>query len=220
MRIRINIDLTKVNRIVKYFILVDLALWAGWGLIQPIFAIFIVDNVAGATLVTVGISAAIYWILKSILQLPIANYLDRTEGEKDDFYTLVAGLLIAAFAAFSLTLVTQIWQLYLVQVIHAIGFALYIPSWSAIFSRHLDKERISYDWSLDSTTIGLAAGFSAFIGGTIANWFGFTILFILAALFSMLSALILILAPELIFPKKTTSEVYFKDHTPSRGVGT
>jgi len=216
MKVTINLKL-KVGRLVKYFILVDLALLAGWGLIEPVFSVFIIEKVAGATLITVGAAAAIYWLLKSVLQLPISNYLDRTPGEKDDLYSLILGLLVAAFSALLFALVNQVWQLYVVQVLHAVGFALYAATWPAIFSRHLDKERVSFDWALDSTAAGVSAGTSGFLGGIIANWLGFQAVFVLAAAFSALSALILIWAPDIILPPKTTSskkpEILIKDHT-------
>lgn len=200
MRIRINVNI-KVGRLVKYFILCDLALLAGWGLIEPVVSVFIIEKVVGATLITVGGAAAVYWLLKSVLQIPLANYLDRIQGEKDDFHALILGLFIASFSAVSFAFVANVWQLYLVQALHAVGFALYAASWPAIFSRHLDKDRISFDWALDSTAAGISAGISGFLGGVIANWFGFNAVFMLAGLFSALAAVILVMAPELILPK-------------------
>lgn len=172
-------------------------------------------EVASATLVTVGIGAAIYWILKSLLQIPVAKFLDRHEGEEDDFRALVAGLFMASVAAFLFALVTQIWQLYLVMILQAIAFGLYVPSWSAIFSRHVDRDRVSFDWSLDSTAVGLSAGTAGFLGGVIAKWLGFDGVFILAGLLSLVSAFIVLLAPDLVLPRKTSSEPLVKDHTPA-----
>src|SRR2546427_332129 len=114
MKISININI-KVNRLVKYFILSDLTFLAGWGLLEPIFSVFVVQKIPGANLVTLGILAAIYWVVKSSIQLPLANFFDRTPGEKDDFYGLIAGLFIASFTAFSFTLVNSIASVYLVQ---------------------------------------------------------------------------------------------------------
>ncbi len=214
MKIKINVDL-KVGRLVKYFILADLALLAGWGLVQPIFSIYVLGKIRGATLVTLGIAAAVYWILKSLLQLPVANYLDRVQGEADDFRALILGLFIGALAAFSFTAVKETWQLYLVEGVHAIAFALYVPAWSAIFSRHVDKDRVSFDWSLDSTVAGLSAGISGFLGGVIAKFLGFSGVFILAGVFSMLSAFILIMTPALVLPRKKSVEKILMDHTPA-----
>jgi len=213
MKIKINIDL-KVGRVVKYFIFADLALLAGWGLVQPIFSIYLIDKIEGATLVTIGIASSIYWLLKSFLQLPVAKYLDRHKGESDDFLALIIALFIVAIAAVALIFINKPWHLYLVQAIYAIGFSLYVPSWSGIFSRHLDKDRISFDWSLDSTAVGLAAGVSGFLGGVIAENLGFAVIFALAAIFSVVSALVVMATPDLVFPRRTSDPESFRDHTP------
>jgi len=213
MKISVNISL-KVGRVVKYLVLSDLFFLAGWGLIEPIFSVFVVQKVVGATLATVGIAAAIYWILKSILEIPVANLLDRIPGEKDDFAALVGGLFLAALSAFAFSWVTQIWELYLIQVIHAIAFALYIPSWSAIFSRHLDKERVSFDWSLDSTMSGIGAGITGLLSGVIAEYFGFTVVFVMAGMLAMIAAFIITVSPDIILPKPTHGEETMKEHTP------
>jgi MFS family permease len=214
MKIKINIDI-KVGRVVKYLVISDLFLLAGWGFIDPIFSVFIVEKVAGATLATVGIVAGIYWILKSVLEIPIGNALDRVPGEKDDLVALVGGLFLAGFSAIAFAWVTEVWQLYVVQIVHAIGFALYVPSWSAIFSRHLDRDRVSFDWSLDSTVAGMAAGLTGLFGGVAASFFGFPAVFITAGLLSLGAAFVIMAIPDVILPKPATrSGNVEEEHTP------
>ncbi len=203
MRININVE---VGRLVKYFVISDLFFLAGWGFVDPIFSIFIIKNIAGATIVTAGVAAGIYWILKSSLEIPIANYLDRTRGEKDDFIALIAGLFLAGVSAISFAWVTQIWQLYLLQIIHALAFALYLSAWPTIFSRHLDKDRISFDWALDSTVGGIAAGVTGLLGGWAAEQFGFASVFVAAGILSFAAGMILVAVPDLILPKPTSRE--------------
>jgi MFS family permease len=215
MKIKINIDI-KVGRVVKYFVLSDLFLLAGWGFIDPIFSVFIIEKVAGATLATVGIVAGLYWILKSSLEIPIANLLDRTPGEKDDFIALVGGLFLAGFSAIAFSWVTQVWQLYVVQIVHAIGFALYVPSWSAIFSRHLDKDRVSFDWSLDSTAAGMAAGITGLLGGIAASAFGFPAVFITAGILALIAAFIIMAIPDIALPTPAKRGAPIEEeHTPA-----
>src|SRR3989344_3873567 len=96
--------LQSVNRIVRFFIFSDLLLWSGWGFIDPLFSIFVIKNVAGATLVSIGMLATIYWITKGFFQIPVSLFLDKTAGEQDDFYAMIFGLIISAVAAFSLML--------------------------------------------------------------------------------------------------------------------
>jgi len=77
-------ELFKINRVVRFLILSDLIFLSGWGLIDPIFALFVVRDVLGATIITVGAAISVYWITKSLAQIPIAIYLDKHEGERDD----------------------------------------------------------------------------------------------------------------------------------------
>lgn len=205
MRIKVNIDINglKINRIIKFFVMSDLMLWGGWGLIGPIFSIFLIETIPGATVATVGGVVAVYWIVKSLVQLPVAVALDKHEGERDDFYTLILALVLAGFSALAFLIVKDIVSLYIVSFLHGLAFGLYAPAWSGIFSRHMDKDHFAFDWSLDSTTIGLASGVASFVGGGLAAAFGFDVVFVLASVFSFFSALLLLMVPDLVFPKAT-----------------
>ena len=153
-----------VNRVVKYFVFADLILFSGWGLVSPVFSIFVIDQIVGATLVTVGVGAAVFWITRSAIQLPIANFLDSHDGERDDFRILIFGLLLTAGSAFMFLFISLPMHLYAAQFLHGLGMGLYAASWPGIFSRHLDKKRIAFEWSLNSSTLGFAMGITAFLG--------------------------------------------------------
>lgn len=196
-------ETTKIGRLVRYFVISDFFLLAGWGFIDPVFSVFIIEKVAGGTLAAVGIAAGIYWILRSALEIPIANYIDKTPGEHDDFMALIGGLFLVGFSAIAMIWVTQIWELYLVHAVHAIAFALYFASWPTIFSRHLDKNHIAFDWTLDSTAAGVGAGIAGLLGGVIAEKFGFTTIFLMAGSLAFIAAFILLTMPDLILPKPT-----------------
>lgn len=205
MKIKVNISIEdlKLNRIIKYFVLSDLFLWGGWGLVNPIFSVFLIEKIPGATLATVGGVTAVYWITKSLVQLPVSVMLDKHKGETDDFYTLILSLVLAGFSALAFLLAKDVTTLYFVSFIHGLAFGLYAPSWSGIFTRHMDKDHLAFDWSLDSTTIGISSGIAAFIGGALASAYGFSVVFVLASIFSFASALLLLMAPDLVFPKAT-----------------
>jgi MFS family permease len=216
MKIKINLNI-KINRVIKFFILSDLLFLGGWSLVQPIFPIFIIKKIEGATLVSVGLVAGLYWLVKSLIQIPVANYLDKNDGEKDDFYALIFALTLAALASFSFSLVHQLWQLFLTQFLYAVAMGFYVPSWSGIFSRHLDEKRFSFDWSLDSTVVGLTSCLSAVLGGVLANLLGFSFVFLMVGVFSLLSAILIFSVPDLVLPKKTTDAIppLMRDHSPS-----
>lgn len=218
MRFKVAINFSsaelKVNRVIRFFILADLFLWGGWGFIGPIFALFVVGQIAGASVLTVGIASALYWVTKSLLQIPIAIFLDRKDGDHLDLHVLIAGIMLAGFVAMSFPLVSSTWGLYLLAALQGAAFALYTPSWSAVFSRHLDKNHYAFDWSLDSTTVGLSSGVAALVGGVIARLFGFEAVFILTGFFSFASASLLLAVPNLVMPKATVAVApLIPDHT-------
>lgn len=213
MRIKFNLNfLQSVNRIVRFFIFADLLLWSGWGFIDPLFSIFVIKNIAGATLLSIGTLATIYWITKGFLQIPISIFLDKTDGERDDFYAMIFGLMISSVAAFSLMLAKTMNHVYFIEFIKSLGFALYIPAWSAIVSRHLDKDRMAFEWALSSSSVSFGIGTAGFLGGAVANLYGFNFLFLLVGLFGLFSSSILLFVPDLILPRKTNLSPAVMDH--------
>ena len=208
MRLKVDIHLNsaelKVNRVIRYFVLADLLLWGGWGLITPIFALFVVGHIAGATVLTVGVASALYWITKALFQIPVSLYLDRKDKDTFDLYLLIIGLMLAGFVAMAFPLAHSTGVLYLLMISQAVAYGLYTPSWSAVFSRHLDKNHYAFDWSLDSTTIGLASGAAALLGGAIATIFGFDMVFVLTGCLSLASGLMLLAVPDLVLPRATS----------------
>ena len=66
-----------INKVIKILITSDFLLQSGWGLIGPIFAIFLTKQIQGGDLKMVGFVASTYWITKSIIQPFIAHYLDK-----------------------------------------------------------------------------------------------------------------------------------------------
>ena len=216
MKIHLDFSIS-LSRFSKFFVLTDFILLSGWGLIGPVFALFIVDSIPGASAVTVGIATAIYWLVKSSIQIPIANFLDKTDGEKDDFRALLIGLLLSAAAAFSYLAVSKIWHLYLVELLHAIAFAFYVPAWSGLFTRHLEKEKSSLGWSLDSTMVGIAIGITGLIGGYLFDFVGYALIFILTGVLTLMAAAVVMWSPNLLLPKPATNEpLYIKNHIPRK----
>lgn len=207
-----TIEFPKINRIIKFFIICDLFMWAGWGFIDPLFSVFVVKNIGEATIISIGVLAAIYWVTKSVLQIPISIFLDKYDGERDDFYALVFGLMIIALSSFSFMITQDIHQVYFVQFVKAIGFALYIPAWSSIFSRHLDKEHTALEWAISSSSVGLGLGAAGFIGSSIANYAGFNFVFLLTGLMALIAAGVLLFVPDLILPRKTVMKPQMLDH--------
>ena len=190
-----------INKVIKILIASDFLLQSGWGLIGPIFAIFLTKQIQGGDLKMVGFVAAAYWLTKSIIQPFIASWLDKNHGEKDDFIFLVVGMYIANLIPLGYIFATQPWHIFGLEFIRALAMACVTPTWAAIFTRHIDKGREAFSWSMESTGIGFAAGFAGASGAWLAAVFGFEIVFLLVALFGILSSSLLLIVRHSIFVK-------------------
>ena len=180
----------KINKIIKTLIGADMVFLSALGLISPIFALFITDKIKGGNVEVVGFAAAIYWIGRSIFEVPIARFLDKTKGEKDDLYFLILGYSICAIVQFGYIFSTLPWHVYVLQGVFALGAAISWPAWAALFTRHIDKGRESFEWSIEHVSFSLGIGITGAIGGVMVANLGFNIVFILTGIFALLGGLL------------------------------
>ena len=189
----------KINKIIKVLISNQFILSSAWGLVSPVFAIFLLEDISSSPAEVAkiaGFASLIYWGLKSILQIPISGYLDKNHGEKDDFYFLISGLCLTSLVPFGFAFSSSVWHIYVLEVLHAIGMAMVIPSRGAMFARHIDEGQEAYEWAMNSTCLGLGAGIMGAIGGIMASAYSFRLIFILTGTFSFLSALVVFLIKD------------------------
>jgi len=203
------ITIQPVNKVIKILILSDLIFWSGWGLISPIFAVFIVEKIQGGNVAVVGMATAIYWILKSFLRIPIGIFLDNRPGEEDDFWFLFFGLIITSLVPFGYLMSAYPWHIYLLQILFAIGMAMALAGASAIFTRHINKGKEATEWGLDATLVGLGIGIAGALGGLIAASFGFGVLFVLVGISGIISAVVLISILKLLSPRAAGKGMIF-----------
>lgn len=183
-----------INKVVRTLIIVDFFFNSAFGIFAPVFAIFITRQIQGGSATVVGLAVSVYWIVKSIIQLPVARFLDKTDGERDDFWALFFGYLFASLVPFSYILVTRPWQLYLVEGFLGFCMAWAVPAWYGIFTRHVDKWRISFEWSVQSVfSVGVAISIVSALSGYISDHYGFNVLFVIAGTLSFIAAFLLLL---------------------------
>lgn len=179
-----------INKVIRILVLGDIMFFSAFGLIGPIFAIFVTNQIAGATIATVGFAATINLLTRALLQMPVARYIDRRKGEKDDFFFMVAGSTLISIVPFIYLFVETPIHLYMVQVILGIGGALTNPGWFAIFTRHIDKGKEGTEWTLENVGIGLVSAGAAALGGIFAERFGFHNLFLTVGILSLVGLII------------------------------
>lgn len=179
-----------MNRTIKLLMLSDVFVLTGFGLIQPILAIFINEGVAGGTILTAGVASTLFLVTKSLVQLPFSRYIDES---KNKTRWLILGTALIASVPVMYIFIDNIYQVYLAETLYGIGSGLAYPTWVGLWSLNLKPGRESFEWSVYSTSTGLGTAATAVVGAAIASLAGFTVTFILTGLMCLFGCGILLM---------------------------
>jgi len=175
----------KVNNLIKILTFSDVLIVSGWGLINPIFAVFLTQQIKGGNLELVGLSTAVYCILRSALQIPFARLIDSVKGEIDDFALMAAGSALMSLVPFLYFFATSNVQTLLLQGLLGVSSAMVSPGWLAIFTRHIDKHIEAEEWGLYNAMVGLGWALTGALSGFLAEKIGFRPLFLIVGIVSV-----------------------------------
>ncbi len=179
-----------MNRTMKLLLLSDIFVLTGFGLIQPILAIYINDGgVTGGTMLTAGMASALFLLVKSLVQLPFGHYVDRHAGKAR---WLILGTLLMASVPIIYLSACSIYHIYLAELIYGLGSGLAYPTWLGLWSVNLEPGKESFQWSIYHTTTGLGTAATGAAGAAVASQVGFAATFLLAGLLCMVGCLALL----------------------------
>ncbi len=181
-----------INKVIKKLIYYDFLIQFSGGLLSPIFAVFILRQIPGSSLKVIGLSTLFYWIARVTTTVPLSRFMDKTDGERDEFYFAVIGSMIVASIPLMYLLVRAPWQLYLIQFIFGLANSMAVPAWRILFIDHLDKGKTGFEWSLEDVGVGIAVGASAYFGSLIADHFGFSLVMKLVSIMSYMGTVMLL----------------------------
>jgi len=181
-----------MNKVIRILIISDFLLYFSGGLLLPILAVFVTGQIIGGTIETVGLATAIYWIVKSVATVPLSRWMDKTDGEHDEFWVMLLGSLAMSLVPIVFIFATLPWHIYALEALAGITNAMAIPGWRILFTNHLDRGKTGYEWSVWDVAVALSTALSAYIGSVVAQEFGFYTLFALMSVVGILGTLLLI----------------------------
>ncbi|HAL50231.1 MAG: Permease of the major facilitator superfamily [Candidatus Uhrbacteria bacterium GW2011_GWD2_41_121] len=156
-----------------YKILLSASILANFGdnLIGPFYAVF-VEKIGGSIL-DMGFTVTVFGICTGILMIIIGKLSDKLNKE----LVTVFGYGFFALGSLSYLIISSPWQLFILQVIFAIGTACLSAPLIALFAKYVQKEKEGEQWGLESGGSFIAVGIASFIGTLIVSQWGFEILF-------------------------------------------
>ncbi|KKR03753.1 MAG: hypothetical protein UT32_C0042G0010 [Parcubacteria group bacterium GW2011_GWC2_39_14] len=195
-----------VNLVIKILIASDFIIWSSANLVGPVFAIFIADRLPGGSIAAVGMASMIFFITKSIVEIPVGTYIDKSKSERDDLYSALLGTILNAVSFFLYPLIDSVWQLYLIQIVSGAAAAIAYPGWYSIFTRHIDKSKEAFEWSLYDVLLGLGMAVTAGLGALMVDKFGFNVVFNVIGFMMLVGAALLFIIQGKVFQGGTAKK--------------
>jgi MFS family permease len=178
----------QMNPFVKAYIVSELFVWSSWNFVLPIFAIFVVNEIARANVETAAFGYSIYLMGRVIFELISGQYLNKAGDKKKLLFTML-GIVCLSVAYLGFSISNTVTLLFVFYFISGMGLGIASPAKNAIFSMHLDKHKESIEWGIaDASAFGCMALATAF-GGFFVQQYGFRPLFVLAAIINLLSVI-------------------------------
>lgn len=203
-----------MNRTLKFLMISDIFYGTGFGLVAPIVAIFIKEDLRGGSIFAAGIATTIFILIKSVVQLPFSRYVDRYDCK---LKWLKVGYALILFNPLIYIFADDMNYIYVAEAIHGIGSGLAFPAWLGLWSTHLDRGHESFEWSLYSTVVGLGSAATAAAGAAIAEFIGFNLTFVLVEIMTILGFIVLFFLKsgpvnrkDMALSKKTRTKSYLK----------
>lgn len=181
-----------VNRVVRHLVMSDFVLNFAFGLLAPIFAVFILRNIEGGSLRVIGLATACYWLARTMTTVPLSRLMDKTDGERDEFYFSVFGSFLISTVPLFYLFARLPWHIYLIQFIFGLANSMAVPAWRILFTDHIDRGKTGFEWSLEDIAIGVSTATSAYFGSVLADKFGFQMVFVLLAVLGYTATMVLI----------------------------
>ena len=174
------------NPIVKAFIISEGFLWSAYNFLIPIFAIFVVNNIIGGNIQIAASAFSCFLVSRVLFELIICRFLLR-KSEKTKLLFVILGTVILSVSYFGFSFATNIPSLFIFFVIAGMGLGIASPPKNATFSIHLDKNKEETEWGLHDAVVFMGMASTTALGGFIATQYGFSFLFILAAIVNLLA---------------------------------
>ena len=178
----------QVNPFVKAYIISESLMWSAWNFVLPIFAIFVVREIAGSTVETAAVGYSIFLLSRVGAELLSGRILVNTTDRKK-VGAVVMGMSLIGISYIGFVFTRSMYPLFFFYALTGMGIGLNAPAKNALFAIHLDKNKEATEWSVSDAFQFFSMALATAIGGFIALKFGFRPLFLLAFLVNMVAIL-------------------------------
>ena len=151
----------------------------------PIYAIF-VKNVGGDILAA-GSAWAIFLLVSGIGIFLMGRVQDKFKSDKK---FILLGYSFNSLGFLGYYFVSNVIQLFLVQVVLGIGTMIVVPARDSFYTKYLEKGKFPSQWAAWESLWFIVAGIASFTGAFLTKIFGFKFLFLVMFFLSLIGLII------------------------------
>jgi len=174
-----------MHKQLKLFLVADGFYALAFGMLAPIYAVF-VERIGGDIL-EAGTAWAIFMIVSGIGLLFMGKLQDKISKDK---IVLVAGYALRSFALLGYYFVSNIAQMFMLQIFLGLSVVVILPATYSFYSRYVDSKKLAFQWIAWDSTWFILQGIAALIGSFLASLYGFKTLFLVMFAISLFSLVI------------------------------
>lgn len=178
----------QINPIVKAFIISEAFLWSSWNFVTPIFAVFVINSIDGGNVQIAGMGFSVYLISRVIFELVSGKYLAHSTDRKK-FIVTIFGMVMISAAYLGFAFADSIMSLFIFYGVAGFGLGIASPAKNSVFSIHLDKNKEATEWGIADAVTFIGMALAAAVGGFIAQQYGFSSLFFIAAALNLVGTI-------------------------------
>lgn len=175
-----------MNKALKLLLLSESLIILSAAMLGPIYALYV--EAIGGGILEASWAVGTYSFVTGIVLYAFSKFEDKM---KEKELALVLGYFILGIGYFSYLLVHSISTLLITQVILGLGSAIYVPAYDGLYSIHLNRRKAASQWGTWEMMANIITAVGAILGGILAAFFGFPIIFIAMGLLCWVSALII-----------------------------
>lgn len=114
----------------------------------------------------VAIGTSIYYITRTILQMPIGKISDKIKSDSDEILFLLIGAILMGLPFIAYPFISVPIHYYILQFVFGLGVSFNLTNWRKLFALNVDKNMEGTQYGFYEICMsGGAAVFSALIGG-------------------------------------------------------
>ena len=162
-----------MHKQLKLFLTIHSFFALALGMFGPIYSIFVKE--IGGDILAAGSAWAIFMIISGTGILIMGKIQDKFK--KDKFF-IMSGYTLMSLGFLGYSFVSNVFQLFLVQILLGISYVVLIPAYDSFYTEYLEKGKFASQWAAWEGVWYVVTGIAAIIGAFLAKQFGFKSLFL------------------------------------------